>query len=386
MNFNLPKKIEYVLDILISNGHSAYIVGGCVRDLLCGKEPHDYDITTSATPNETQSLFKKTIATGIKHGTITVIIDGEQIEVTTFRTESTYNDNRHPESVNFVRNVSDDLSRRDFTVNAMCYNNREGLIDLFGGQEDIKNKTLKAVGDAKTRFCEDALRILRLFRFAATLEFTIEKNTFDAAIECAQLLKNISAERIFTELKKAACGNNVSVISPLLDTNALLDFSLENTDLTVLQKLQNKEDLRVFALLYLTSTNLQNTLNTLKCSNAFKDYCTKLSHLIKNEIKADKTSIKKALCITDYEIVCDYFEYLKSILNLDITSHKSLLKEIINSNEPYKISHLDITGNDIISLGFGGKQVGEKLEFLLNEVIKNPALNTREKLLDLICN
>ena len=386
MKFNLPQKIEYVIDTLISNGHSAYIVGGCVRDLLCGKEPHDYDITTSATPDETQSLFEKTIATGVKHGTITVIIDGEQIEVTTFRTESTYNDNRHPESVNFVRNVSDDLSRRDFTVNAMCYNNREGLIDLFGGQEDIKNKTLKAVGDAKTRFCEDALRILRLFRFAATIEFTIEKDTFDAAIECAPLLKNISAERIFTELKKAACGNNVSVISPLLDTNALLDFSLENTDLTVLQKLQNKEDLRVFALLYLTSTNLQNTLNTLKCSNAFKDYCTKLSHLIKNEIKADKISIKKALCITDYEIVCDYFEYLKSVLNLDITSHMSLLKEIINSNEPYKISHLDITGNDIISLGFNGKQVGEKLQFLLDKTIENPKLNNHKKLLNLICN
>ena len=386
MKFNLPQKIEYVIDTLISNGHSAYIVGGCVRDLLCGKEPHDYDITTSATPNETQSLFEKTIATGIKHGTITVIIDGEQIEVTTFRTESTYNDNRHPESVNFVRNVSDDLSRRDFTVNAMCYNNREGLIDLFGGQEDIKNKTLKAVGDAKTRFCEDALRILRLFRFAATIEFTIEKDTFDAAIECAPLLKNISAERIFTELKKAACGNNVSVISPLLDTNALLDFSLENTDLTVLQKLQNKENLRVFALLYLTSTNLQNTLNALKCSNAFKDYCTKLFHLIKNEIKTDKISIKKALCTTDYEIVCDYFEYLKSVLNLDITSHISLLKEIINSNEPYKISHLDITGNDIISLGFNGKQVGEKLQFLLDKTIENPKLNNHKKLLDLICN
>ncbi len=386
MNFNLPKKIEYVLDILISNGHSAYIVGGCVRDLLFGKEPHDYDIATSATPNETQSLFEKTIATGIKHGTITVIIDGEQIEVTTFRTESSYNDNRHPESVSFVRDVSEDLTRRDFTVNAMCYNNREGLIDLFGGQDDIKNKTLKSVGDAKTRFCEDALRILRLFRFAATLEFTIEKTTFDAAIECAPLLKNISAERIFVELTKTACGNNISVISPLLDTNALLDFSLENTDLTVLQKLQNKENLRVFALLYLTSTNLQNTLNTLKCSNAFKDYCTKLSHLIKNGITANKTGIKKALCTTDYDIVCDYFEYLKSVLNLDITSHISLLKEIINSNEPYKISHLDITGNDIMSLSFSGKQVGEKLEFLLNEVIKNPALNTREKLLDLICN
>lgn len=384
MKFDLPQKIEYVLDTLISNGHSAFIVGGCVRDLLCGKEPRDYDITTSATPDQTQSLFEKTIATGIKHGTVTVIIDGEQIEVTTFRTESVYNDNRHPESVNFVREVSVDLARRDFTVNAMCYNSREGLIDLFGGKEDIKNKILKSVGDAKTRFREDALRILRLFRFAATLEFAIEKDTFNAAIKCAPLLKNISAERIFTELKKAACGNNVSVISPLLDTNALSEFSLKNADLTKLQKLQNKEDLRVFTLLYLTSTNLPNTLDTLKCSNAFKDYCAKMSQLIRSKIKADKISIKKALYDADCDIVCDCFEYLKSVLNVDITSHKALLKEIINSKEPYKISHLDITGNDIISLGFDGKAVGEKLEFLLNKVIETPEFNHREKLLSLI--
>ncbi len=386
MKFNLPQKIEYVLDTLISNGHSAYIVGGCVRDLLCGKEPHDYDITTSATPDQTQSLFAKTIATGIKHGTITVIIDGEPIEVTTFRTESVYNDSRHPESVNFVHDVNEDLARRDFTVNAMCYNNLNGLIDLFGGKEDIKSQMLKAVGNAKTRFCEDALRILRLFRFAATLGFSIEKATFDAAIECAPLLKNISAERIFTELKKAACGNNVSVISPLLDTNSLSQFSLKNANLTKLQNLQNKEDLRVFALLYHTSTNLSNTLDTLKCSNAFKDYCTKLSHLIKNEIKADKISIKKALCTADCNIVCDCFEYLKSVLSVDITSHKALLEEIINSNEPYKLSHLNIAGNDIISLGFDGKAVGEKLEFLLSAVINDPTINQREKLLNLICN
>ena len=196
MKFNLPKKIEYVLDTLINSGHSAYIVGGCVRDLLCGKKPHDYDITTSALPHETQALCDKTVATGIKHGTVTVIIDGEPIEVTTFRTEHEYSDSRHPESVNFVSNVAEDLARRDFTVNAMCYNHIDGLLDLFGGKEDINNKVLKSVGEAKTRFSEDALRILRLFRFAATLDFTIEKNTFNAAIKCAPSLKNISAERI----------------------------------------------------------------------------------------------------------------------------------------------------------------------------------------------
>ncbi len=386
MNFNLPQKIEYVLDTLISNGHSAYIVGGCVRDLLCGKTPHDYDITTSALPSETQSLFDKTVATGIKHGTITVIIDGEQIEVTTFRTESSYNDNRHPESVDFVRDVSEDLARRDFTVNAMCYNTHEGLIDLFGGQEDIKNKILKAVGDAKTRFCEDALRILRLFRFAATLEFIIEKSTFDAAIECAPLLKNISAERIFTELQKAAMGNNTAVLSSLFKIDAFENYSLKIADLSSILKLEKSNNLRTFALFNLTSINLQNTLDSFKCSNSFKDYCLKMNYLSQNIIKNNKISVKNALNYADYDIVCDALLYYHDILNIDISGHKALLDEIIKSGEPYKISHLDITGNDIISLGFDGKQVGKKLEFLLNEVIKNPDLNTREKLLNLICN
>ncbi len=386
MNFILPQKIEYVLDTLINNGHKAYIVGGCVRDLLCGKEPHDYDITTSALPSDTQRLFEKTVATGIKHGTVTVIIDGEPIEVTTFRTESVYNDSRHPESVNFVHDVKDDLARRDFTVNAMCYNHYDGLIDCFGGQKDIESKTLRAVGDAKTRFCEDALRILRLFRFAATLGFAIEKQTFDAAIDCAPLLKKISAERIFIELQKAAIGNNISIISPLLETNCLNDYYIADGNLEKLKNLANKEDLRTFALVYLTSCNLTQTLDALKCSNAFKDYCLKMSQLISNNIKADKTSIKNSLNYADFDIVYDCLSYFRDILDVDIAEHKKLINEIKQNNEPYKILHLNITGKDITALGFDGKQVGEKLEFLLSEVIKNPQLNTREKLLNLICN
>ncbi len=386
MKFNLPQKIEYVLDSLINNGHKAYIVGGCVRDLLCGKEPHDYDVTTSATPNETQSLFDKTVATGIKHGTVTVIIDGEPIEVTTFRTESVYNDSRHPESVNFVRDVKDDLARRDFTVNAMCYNHYDGLIDCFGGQGDIKNKTLRAVGNSKTRFCEDALRILRLFRFAATLEFTIEKQTFDAAIECAPLLKNISAERIFAELQKATAGSNINVLCELLKTNALENYSLKNADLSSISKLENNNKLRTFALLNLASYDLQNTLDNFKCSNSFKDYCIKMNYLSQNIVEDNKISIKKALNYTGYDIFCDILLYYRDILNIDILGHKLLLDEIIKDCEPYKISHLDISGKDITNLGFDGKTVGEKLEFLLNEVIKKPDLNIREKLLNLICN
>lgn len=386
MNFSLPQKIEYVLNTLISNGHKAYIVGGCVRDLLCGKEPHDYDITTSAMPNETQALFEKTIATGLKHGTVTVIIDGTPIEVTTFRTESVYKDSRHPESVNFVRDVRDDLARRDFTVNAICYNHIDGLIDLFGGKDDIDGKILRAVGDAKTRFQEDALRILRLFRFAATLEFEIENSTFNAAIECALLLQNISAERIFTELQKTAAGNNPDALCPLLDTRAFQNYSLKNTDLKSISKLENRDNLRAFALLNLASANLQNTLDAFKCNNSFKDYCLKMHYLSQNIIDSNKISIKKALNFADYGIVSDILLYYRDILNIDVSSRQSLLDEIIKTHEPYKISHLDISGKDITSLGFGGKEVGEKLDFLLNEVIKNPDLNTQTKLLNLICN
>ena len=386
MKFNLPQEIEYVLNTLISNGHKAYIVGGCVRDLLCEKIPHDYDVTTSALPSETQSLFDKTIDTGIKHGTITVMVNSVPIEVTTFRTESIYNDNRHPESVDFVRDVKHDLARRDFTVNAMCYNHLDGLIDLFDGQNDIKNKTLKAVGNAKTRFSEDALRILRLFRFAATLDFNIEKSTFDAAIECAPLLQNISAERIFTELNKAAVGQNISVISPLFFTNALYKFHIKSADISTISKLPQKEMLRTFAILNLTSDNLCKTLDLLKCSNVFKDYCLKMQTLTNDTIHCDKISIKKALNYADINIVKDAFVYYQNIFNANTSRYLTFVDDIIRYKEPYKISHLDISGKDITAAGFNGKDVGEKLEFLLDSVIKDPSLNTREKLLNLICN
>lgn len=386
MKFDLPQSIKKTIDIITSNGHKAYIVGGCVRDLLCSKMPHDYDITTDATPQEIQSIFEKTIDTGIKHGTVTVVTDGTPIEITTFRTEGAYTDNRHPESVSFVRDVTEDLARRDFTVNAMCYNDKEGIIDCFGGIDDIKNKTLKAVGDAKTRFVEDALRILRLFRFSATLDFCIEKQTFDSAIECATLLKSISAERIFTELKKAAMGDNITAICPLLKTNALENYCLKNADLSSIKNLDKQENLRLFAFLNLTSYNLPRTLNCLKCSKDFKDYCFKMNYLSQNIINADKIAIKKSLNFANEKIVHDVLCYYKEILKIDITEHISLLNEILKNHEPYKISHLDISGQDIFNLGFKGKAVGEKLDFLLSQAIINPEQNSRDKLLKLICN
>jgi tRNA nucleotidyltransferase (CCA-adding enzyme) len=268
----------------------------------------------------------------------------------------------------------------------MCYNAPDGLIDIFGGVEDINNKILRAVGNAETRFTEDALRILRLFRFAATLDFKIEKATFDAAIKCSPLLKNISAERIFTELQKTAMGNNVSVITPLLKTNCLSNYYITNGNLANIENLENNEFLRAFSLFYLTSTDLPKTLDTLKCSNNFKDYCTKMAHLIKSGLPNDKSEIKHALNYADFVIVLDSLKYFEHILNIDVSKQKNYLHEIKFHNEPYKISQLKITGKDIMNSGFDGKDVGEKLSFLLDQVMENPSLNEREKLLKLICN
>ena len=201
---NLPEKICAVIDRLKNHGHHGYAVGGCVRDMLMGKVPHDFDITTDAFPSETSESFPDCdiILTGLKHGTVTVVYEGENIEITTFRTDGEYLDNRHPEKVTFVRNISEDLSRRDFTVNAMAYNPDEGLIDLFDGEKDIERKIIRCVGDTDTRFNEDGLRILRAMRFASVLEFEVEEKTADSVIRNRRLLKNISVERIYAELTK----------------------------------------------------------------------------------------------------------------------------------------------------------------------------------------
>ncbi len=181
----LSKACEKIIDTLLCAGFSAYAVGGAVRDCLLGLDAHDFDVTTSATPEKVKSLFEKTIDTGIAHGTVTVLEEGEAVEVTTFRADGEYLDNRKPESVTLVKDVSEDLSRRDFTINALCYNKQEGLIDLFGGQDDLKNKIIRAIGNPEERFSEDALRILRAVRFSAQLGFEIEEKTKKAMVECA---------------------------------------------------------------------------------------------------------------------------------------------------------------------------------------------------------
>ena len=214
MVIKIPDQVNRAIEILNKNGHSAYVVGGAVRDSLMKKDAHDWDITTSALPEQTKKAFEgfRIIETGIKHGTVTVIIDGTDLEITTYRIESGYSDNRHPDSVDFTDRVEDDLARRDFTVNAIAYSPQSGFADPFDGRDDIKRKIIRCVGEADRRFGEDALRILRALRFSSVLGFDIDSETADSIHRNYRLLKNISVERIFVELSKLLCGKDAGRI------------------------------------------------------------------------------------------------------------------------------------------------------------------------------
>ena len=196
----IPEKVEYILNTLLENGYEAYAVGGCVRDVLLGRKPGDWDITTSAKPEQVKKLFRRTIDTGIQHGTVTVMLEKEGFEVTTYRIDGEYEDSRHPKCVEFTTNLVEDLKRRDFTINAMAYNHVAGIVDEFGGMEDLKRKRIVCVGDPQERFKEDALRMLRAVRFSGQLGFEIEENTKNAIQILAPTIQNISAERIRVEL------------------------------------------------------------------------------------------------------------------------------------------------------------------------------------------
>ena len=210
----IPKQIEEVLEKLEKAGFEAYIVGGCVRDGIMGKTAHDYDITTSAEPRETERVFSdcRVVETGIKHGTVTVLFKGMSVEITTFRVDGDYSDGRHPSEVSFSRNLEDDLARRDFTMNAIAYSPRRGIIDIYGGEADIKARVIRCVGEPEKRFSEDALRVMRALRFSSVLGFDIEEDTKSAIFLKKETLAKVSKERIFSELKQLLCGGNVKKV------------------------------------------------------------------------------------------------------------------------------------------------------------------------------
>lgn len=377
----IPQKTEYVIDTLLKSGFEAYIVGGCVRDMLLGNTPHDFDVTTSAEPEEVMALFERTVPTGIKHGTVTVMVDSTPVEVTTFRTEGSYSDCRRPDEVKFVKSLEEDLARRDFTVNAMAYNHTAGLVDFFGGAEDLKNRTLRAVGAADKRFKEDALRILRLFRFSSVLGFSMEEETLNAALLYAKNLESISRERIAAELSKAVLGDNLTALKPLTDNGSLKFIGIPHSpDFKILQGLPKNQILRLFAFLKLSGADIAAVLNNLKESNQKKNYCNIMLRLEEFPLPQTKPELKKILANTSTEILTDWLSF-KKVLGYNIQLPKELLEEVVSNNEPYLVSHLKIDGEYIRSRGFSGRKTGEILENLRQAVLLDPQMNTNEKLI-----
>lgn len=399
MDIFIPAKVQFILDVLISNGFDAYIVGGCVRDSILNKVPNDYDITTNAFPNDTMRLFDKTVPTGIDHGTITVLLDGEPFEVTTFRTESDYVDNRHPSKVSFVKDVKEDLSRRDFTINSMAYNSKSGLVDPFNGVNDLNSKLVRCVGDSSIRFKEDALRMLRAIRFSCQLNFQIADDTLNAISENKCLLKNISAERIRDELSKTLLSPRPSVaISHMVDTKTLKIIIPNLYEALKLPNIINNIDLLCdkihvrLCYFMLPLDDFQLTEKTLKYlrfdNNTINLTMTFYDAILQNFDLKDTVSVKRLIYKISKEHIFDFLDLLKVIyiddiceINL-IEKAKFQIQDIISNKEPLSIKDLAINGNDLKELGIrDGRAIGNVLNLLLEKALEMPEINVKESLL-----
>ena len=397
MIIDLPKNVENIIGSLEEHGFEGFAVGGCVRDSLLKKTPKDWDITTDALPVDMKKIFKKTFDTGIAHGTVTVLMDGVGYELTTYRIDGNYSDGRHPDSVSFSKSLSEDLCRRDFTINAMAYSNKKGIVDLFDGRKDLQNGIIRAVGDAKKRFDEDALRMLRAVRFAAQLGFKIDDDTFAAIKEKAKLLSNVSKERIFVELNKSLCGDFAQNIK-MVYTSGLYRYigkEFAKLDESIYdfypRKFPNKKHMYWAAFL----ENIDNVeavkkiLFELKSDNATRNNTYLLVKELKNPLPSSDEDIRWSLHRIGADLFCDYIEILKSDKeNVDILDKIDTIENrynlILKENHAYEISMLDITGKDLMDIGISkGPKIGEVLEFLLKKVIENPLNNEKSSLLRL---
>ena len=435
----LPKNVNNIIDTLYSNGYEAFVVGGCVRDSILGKNPNDFDVTTNAKPLKVKEIFEevgyKVIDTGLQHGTVTIVIEKENFEVTTYRIEGEYLDNRRPSEVFFTNELKEDLKRRDFTINALAYNNKFGTIDYFSGKEDLQNKIIRAIGEKEKRFEEDGLRMLRAVRFEAQLGFEIEKETLKAIKVNSILLKNISAERIRDEFIKILISSSPSKgIRRLLDLNLLQyiipelletvnfdqrsryhDKDVFNHTMMVLDNVENNLEIRLAALLHDIAKPKTFTMDKkgghfyfheVEGEKMAKDILKKLrfdnssiekvSLLIRNHMRVPGIKSKAKLKKYIVDIGEDNLNTLFNLMRADrISSHPTYAKyedidevnracnSILERNEPMRIKDLKINGNDLIEIGVEkGKKVGEILNLLLQDVLENPKLNEREYLME----
>ena len=395
MIINIPKEVKTALNTLHANGYEAYIVGGCVRDSIMGIIPSDWDIATSAKPEEVLLCFndRRTIETGIKHGTVTVIINKMQIEITTYRIDGEYSDNRRPDDVLFTDKIEFDLKRRDFTINSLAYN-KNGIIDLFGGHNDINNKIVKCVGDADERFNEDGLRILRALRFASVLTFYIEENTSDSIHRNKNLLNNISMERINIEFNKLIMGRNFQNI--LLEYREVIEVFLpEIRDLTKEElehrfnamKVLNSLTLRLSVFLHKINSTDKILMN-LKYDNKTVKTVKILAENIDEKIYPDPVNIKRWLNKINYANLNYLIKIKKALFDSEyeeLTKSEMIMKEIIAAKQCYSLKTLAINGQDLIDAGMPkGKNIGILLNKVLNEVIEGNIDNKKDILLQVI--
>ena len=404
MEIKMPLDVEYILSELIRNGYDAYIVGGCVRDSVMGIVPHDWDICTSAPPDIVVHIFEeyRTIPTGIKHGTVTIVFPSGQYEITTYRIDGKYEDNRHPSKILFTNSLLEDLKRRDFTINALAYNQCDGLIDYFGGIEDIRKGIVRCVGDPKKRFSEDALRMMRAVRFAATLNFNIEIKTAFYLLKYRHLLKNISIERVNAELSKYLQSSGINRTNLFLMIECLKivlpDFSLmANKDVAALMKLNGrkfdtpkKEINLVVRLAILFGKNkiiLSDTLRGFRFSNSIIEKTTIANDYGQYLLSVGNSKrhynlsykIKKVICEIGYDNTQLALEYVAAYdYELYLRLHNIFIGV---KGECNLISEMSINGNDLIQLGYSGKQIGECLEYLIGLILSKRIENNHEILL-----
>lgn len=393
----IPDYINKVINILNENGYEAYLVGGCVRDYMMGKTQHDFDLTTNALPGEMLQVFAdyRIIETGIKHGTVTVVSDGENVEITTYRIDGKYLDNRRPESVTFTRNLQEDLSRRDFTVNAMAFSPVGGLVDIFGGCDDLKRKIIRCVGDPDTRFNEDGLRIMRALRFSSVLGFTIDSETAKSIRKNKELLKNISAERIYSELKKLLCGVGAAeVLASYADVmSVIFPYFAEHKNIYMTNVLKigsvDCDVITRFSALFfgIGQSDVRALMHLLKPDNKTLSSVVKLSEkLNEKDIGCDTVSVRRLMSFFDAEDMMR-FMCIMQIYRSDFAYDKFVNEYMhqLEINPCVKISDLAVNGKDIMSFGINhGAKIGETLKAVLDAVIEDRCANDYESIKEYI--
>lgn len=391
--FIIPTPVKFVIDRLESCGYHAYCVGGCVRDHLMGRIPGDYDVTTSAKPDEMLDIFSdcRLVETGLKHGTVTIVRDKMNIEVTTYRIDGTYDDGRHPDSVTFTDKLSDDLCRRDFTINAMAYSPERGIVDLFGGAEDLMSKKIHCVGCARERFTEDGLRIMRALRFASVLDFTPDEECSEAIFALTPLLDKISRERIYVELTKLLCGVGAARIMrefPSVIAHVLPNVT-ENDVICACDAIDKDNDIfsdkphdamMRYATIFekLSESEAKEAINSLKPSRAEKYAMLSYRTPCPN---ADEFDIKKLMSRSDDETPSSLarFSCITGKISVDKAREiENIAKAIVEKDLPRRLSMLSVSGNDLSKHGYSGRKIGEKLNEILDMVMRGEIENTKE--------